>query len=222
MFPIRIKHLSAGTKSANEPSLGQKGCTFRPFSYRSSSECAAAEPEPTSALSAALRGLPRLPRQRRVRSRGAPLPPKGSCGSPTSPRGGRLGRAPALAALIVPVCRATSLLLCLAGTRRLQRNSGAACFRKPNGDRLLRRTRAVLPLPDVFDFLANKLAGCSAGPLSFPKVFLCPLNGSLLWHGASVTLQTKLGTAEARHKPSRHPTVPQARRARSVSVMLPP
>src|SRR5262249_10156762 len=78
---------------------------------------------------------------------------------------------------------------------------------EPNGNRLLRRARAVLALADVFHLLADKLAGRGARLFTFPKILLCPLNCSLLWHPASVPLWTKLGTAEPRYKPPSLATV---------------
>jgi hypothetical protein len=70
----------------------------------------------------------------------------------------------------------------LTSSRRLEFHAGAARFRQTDGDRLLRRSRAVFPLTDVLDLLTNELPrlrrwrlACS---LRLPRAF----NGSLFRH----------------------------------------
>ena len=66
--------------------------------------------------------------------------------------------------------------------RLLEFDSGAACFRETDGNRLLGRPRPVLPLPDVVHLLAHELAGLSGRSLPFSCVFASTLDRRLLGH----------------------------------------
>ena len=70
--------------------------------------------------------------------------------------------------------------------RRLERHARPPRLGEPDRDRLLRRARAVLPLPDVVHLFAHELAGRRRGALSRGQVALCFPNCALAWHSGNV------------------------------------
>ena len=61
-------------------------------------------------------------------------------------------------------------------------HTSLACLRQPDGDRLFRRTRAVLPLANVFDLLAHEFTGLRRGRAARAFVVASPLQGGLVGH----------------------------------------
>ena len=82
----------------------------------------------------------------------------------------------------VPRCLTKGLLGHSPALRLLELDSGAACFRETDGNRLLGRPRPVLPLPDVVHLLTHELAGLGGGSLPFSCVFTSTLDRRLLGH----------------------------------------
>ena len=98
------------------------------------------------------------------------------------------------------LCAAGGLALCkialgvtfcsfFAALWRRQLYSRPPRLRETNGNRLLRRTRAMFAFSDVFHFLAHKLARLSAGRFAFALSFNC----FFFWHNKMVSpLATRL------------------------------
>src|SRR5512134_1462756 len=112
-------------------------------------------------------------------SRGPPFVLEGLGGCTRS--SARLGGA----SLFRPIggrCAAPGLLRRRSLRRRRELHACAPRLRQADGDRLFRRARPVLALPDVLDFLAHELTGLRAWRLAFTLGLLGSLNGFLLWH----------------------------------------
>src|SRR5439155_13642288 len=82
-----------------------------------------------------------------------------------------------------PLARRAAFLLGGLALRR-DLHAGAPRLRQTDGDRLLCRARAVLPLAHVMDFLAHELAGLGRRRLSLGRVASGPLDRFLLGHAA--------------------------------------
>src|SRR5207248_2956421 len=90
---------------------------------------------------------------------------------------------------------------------RRQLDAGAARFGKTDGDRLLRRARAVLALTDLVDLLMYELARLRRGRLALARVLSCLLDGFLPRHRHSPGMIRDARREHARdvaHPPNTH------------------
>src|SRR6476646_6387010 len=93
-----------------------------------------------------------------------------------------------MAAFISPLRALARFLACLAFFGRLEIDSSPPRLRQANRDRLLRRSRSVLPLANVVHFLAHKFASLRAGRFSLAFILLRPLNRRFFRHGLLLSL----------------------------------
>src|SRR5207244_12771319 len=75
--------------------------------------------------------------------------------------------------------------LCAVRSRRLY--SRPPRLLETDGDRLLRRTRAMFAFSNVFHFFVHKLARLSAGRFAFTLVFVRSFNCFFFWHNRMVS-----------------------------------
>ncbi len=131
----------------------------------------------TGARAAASRDGARVPRQRRLRRRRAPLALQ------RAPHGTRPLRRRPLAGAPGSLLRAATRLGRRRSIRgRRQLHTRAARLRKADRDRLLGRARTVFSFPHMFDFLADELPRLGRGRLPGAFVRAGPSNGLLFWH----------------------------------------
>ena len=121
-----------------------------------------------------------LLRERRFRASGPTLPlqPLGR-GTRPLPRDRPATTPPARSCILRGL---SSSLTRGAGTRWRKLHPGATRLRQPDGNRLLRGLRPVLPLSDVLDLLVHELAGLGARRLPLARILLRALDDILLWH----------------------------------------
>jgi hypothetical protein len=67
-------------------------------------------------------------------------------------------------------------------TWRRQFDSRAPRFRQADGNRLLRRPRAMFAFADVMKFLAHKFASLGGRRFALPRIGPRPFDGSVFWH----------------------------------------
>src|SRR5262249_10900435 len=92
-----------------------------------------------------------------------------------------------------------------AARRRRQRHAGAARLRQADGDRLLRRSRAVFALANVMDLLADELTRLRARRLPLPFVAPRPLDRLLLGLAPPPSSRRRLPAAAASRRPAARP-----------------
>ena len=128
------------------------------------------------------RGAPRLLRQRRARRRAPRLTLQRAFRRACAPPGRGAWRPAALADLVRAFGGAARPGAGAPGRRWLQRHTGAPRLGQPDGDRLLRRARAVFALPDVLHLLADELTRGGGRCLPRAKVALRLFQRRLTWH----------------------------------------
>src|SRR5438067_2925408 len=123
-----------------------------------------------------------LPRERRARSGSARLALQRTADSARPPAGRAAGLAPLREVALRLAARPRGRL---PASGRWQLHSRAARLRQADRDGLLRRTRAVLALPNVVHLLAHELASLRRRRLALRGVFLRAVDGLLVGHVTS-------------------------------------
>jgi hypothetical protein len=88
------------------------------------------------------------------------------------------------------LCKITTGLtfgLCFTALRRRQVYSRPPRLREGDSNRLFRRTCTVFAFPNMFHFLAHKLASLSAGRFSFALIFARSFDCFFFWHNKMVS-----------------------------------
>src|SRR5258708_14944094 len=116
---------------------------------------------------ASTRGAAGLTGQCRGRCGGSPLVLEGPANCPRTRGGGLAVRRGLLQIVFGLFARAGARA---SDCRRRQLHAGAARLRQPDGDGLLRRSRAVLAFTDVVELLWYEFTGLSGRGLAFPLV----------------------------------------------------
>jgi hypothetical protein len=126
-------------------------------------------------------GRPGLPTQRAPRRRGASLPPQRRPDGARTPRRRCAVRVPVAGAVGVPRAAARPLGN-RPSLRRRQIHARAPRLAEPDGDGLLRRSRAVFAPADLADLLTYKLTRLAPGALTPSLVPAGSTDGTSGWH----------------------------------------
>jgi hypothetical protein len=84
--------------------------------------------------------------------------------------------------LKIPLRLLSNAARCFSALRGPQIDARPASLGKSNGDRLLRRSRAMFPFPNVVHFLPHKFASLCAGRLSFFFILMRSFNDFVFRH----------------------------------------